>query len=149
MLTNVIGKFEKIVSIVLLIVAMLIASFQTLELIYEFSTALISRVRLSGFKYVPEYSQNVVVLFFNVLLTLEVMETIKVFRQSHEAKIQIIFIVVMIAISRKVFTIDLHTAHAEEIFAVAALMLVFSLAYFLVRKTNGIKSIENAALEQE
>jgi uncharacterized membrane protein (DUF373 family) len=133
---KVLDKFETIISTILLLVAMFIVSFQTLELIWELITSFITRIKEVGLEYRPEYTQTVVVLFFSILLTLEIIETIKVFRHDHQAKIEIILIVVMIAISRKILAMDTQGSHVEEELATAALIVAFSLSYFLVRIRN-------------
>lgn len=133
---KVLGKFEKVISTILLLVAMFIVCFQTLELIWALVTSYYVRIGEVGLSYRPEYSQIVVVLFFNILLSLEIMETIKVYRHDHQAKIEIILIVVMIAISRKVLSMDTQQAHIEEELSTAALIIAFSLSYFLVRYLN-------------
>lgn len=133
---KVLNKFEKIISTILLLVTMLVVSFQTIELIWELIISLSLRIKEVGLEYRPEYTQTVVVLFFNILLTLEIMETIKVFRHDHQAKIEIILIVVMIAISRKILAMDTQGLHVEEELAIAALIVAFSVSYFLVRTRN-------------
>ena len=57
------------------------------------------------------------------------METIKIYRHNHQAKIEIILIVVMIAISRKILAMDTQGSHVEEELATAALIVAFSLRY--------------------
>lgn len=64
------------------------------------------------------------------------METIKIYRHNHQAKIEIILIVVMIAISRKILAMDTQGSHVEEELATAVLIVAFSLSYFLVRGRN-------------
>lgn len=135
-LEKVLGKFEKVISTILLLVAMFMVCFQTLELIWELVTSFYIRIAEVGLSYRPEYAQTVVVLFFNILLTLEIMETIKVYRQDHQTKIEIILIVVMIAISRKILSMDAQKAHFEEELSTAALIIAFALSYFLVRYLN-------------
>ena len=130
------GKFEKLISTILLLVTMIVVSFQTLELIWALFSSFYLRIKEVGLEYRPEYTQTVVVLFFSVLLTLEIMETIKVYRHDHQAKIEIILIVVMIAISRKVLAMDMSEPHIEEELTIAALILAFSTSYFLVRYRN-------------
>lgn len=139
---DVLGKFEKVISTILLLVAILVVSFQTLELIWEMIISFSTRIKEVGLDYHPEYTQDVVVLFFNILLTLEIIETIKVYRQDHQAKIEIILIVVMIAISRKILALDSQRPHIEEELAIAALILAFSISYFMVRSRNRNKMVK-------
>lgn len=145
---KVLDKFEKIISTILLLVAMFVVSFQTLELIWELIISYSARIIEVGLEYRPEYTQTVVVLFFSILLTLEIMETIKVYRHNHQAKIEIILIVVMIAISRKILAMDTQEAHVEEELAISALIVAFSLSYFFVRIRNR-KKVSTIKNEQD
>ena len=129
---KILTRFERIITIILLIVAMIIIGFQTLELIWELITSFYIRISEVGLEHRPEYTQTVVVLFFNILLTMEVMETIKVFNQDHSVKIETILIVCMIAISRKLLATHSHSDVNEEL-AIAALIIAFSVSYFLIR----------------
>jgi uncharacterized membrane protein (DUF373 family) len=133
---KVLDKFEKIISTILLLVVMFVVSFQILELIWELIISFSARIKEVGLEYRPEYTQTVVVLFFSILLTLEIMETIKIYRHNHQAKIEIILIVVMIAISRKILAMDTQGSHVEEELTTAALIVAFSVSYFLVRTRN-------------
>ena len=76
---KVLNKFEKWITYVLLITAMVVISFQILQLIWELGTQLWTRISQSGLALDPENNKNFAVLFFSVLLSLEVMETIRVF----------------------------------------------------------------------
>ncbi|MES1226990.1 MAG: phosphate-starvation-inducible PsiE family protein, partial [Bacteroidota bacterium] len=59
-----------------------------------------------------------------------------VFDKAHEIKIRIIIIVCLIAVSRKVLVMDTHKSDPLSDLAIAALILAFSLSYFLVKKNE-------------
>lgn len=130
------AHFERVISYILLAAGMVFICFQTLELLWELSKSIFARLQESGLNYNPEYSKNGVVLFFNVLLALEILETIKVFEKSHEIKIRIILIVCLIAVSRKILLLDTHESDPTAEFALAALIIAFSLGYYLVNKQH-------------
>ncbi len=127
-------RFDKVITYLLLIVGMVLISVQTLTLIWEMGRGIYKRFNESGLTYDPEHGRTTIVLFFNVLLALEILETVKAFAKSHEVKIRIILIVCLIAVSRKVLMLDLgHPEPLVEI-ALAALVLAFSISYFLVTR---------------
>jgi uncharacterized membrane protein (DUF373 family) len=125
-------RFDKVITYLLLIVGMVLISVQTLTLIWEMGRGIYKRFNESGLTYDPEHGRTTIVLFFNVLLALEILETVKAFAKSHEVKIRIILIVCLIAVSRKFLMLDLGTSHPVEEAALAALVVAFSLGYFLV-----------------
>ena len=141
---TILNKFEKWVTYVLLITAMIVISFQVLQLIWELGTLLWTRISHSGLAFDPENNRNFAVLFFSVLLSLEVMETVRVFHQDHEVKIRLIFIVAMIAISRKLLALSTIAGKGEvaDYLTTAGLILAFAVGYYLIRKVGGAKSGE-------
>src|SRR5688572_12879007 len=86
-------QFDRVITYSLLVVGMVLITVQTLTLIWEMGKSIYYRVAYSGLSYDPEHGKTVVVLFFNVLLALEILETVKAFARSHEVKIRIILIV--------------------------------------------------------
>jgi len=135
---KVLNKFEKWITYVLLITAMVVISFQILQLIWELGTQLWTRISQSGLALDPENNKNFAVLFFSVLLSLEVMETIRVFHEDHEIKIRLIFIVSMIAISRKLLALSTIAGKGEvaDYLTTAGLILAFAVGYYLIRKVG-------------
>lgn len=128
-------KFDRVISYILLSLGMFFICFQTLELVWEVGKGFVNRFEAGvALDYAPEYFKNVIVLFFNILLLLEILETIKVFDKSHEIKIKVILIVCLIAVSRKILLMDTHESNPAAEFAVAALILAFSISYFLVTR---------------
>jgi uncharacterized membrane protein (DUF373 family) len=123
---------------------MVLIVVQTVTLIWETGKGIYNRFAEAGFNYDPEHGKNIIVLFFNVLLALEILETVKAFAKSHEVKIRIILIVCLIAVSRKFLMLDLGESHPVEEAALAALVVAFSLGYFLMtRKFSQDKKIND------
>ena len=127
-------QFDRVITYLLLVVGMVLISVQTLTLVWEMGKGIYNRFSESGFNYDPEHGRIIIVLFFNVLLALEILETVKAFARSHEVKIRIILIVGLIAVSRKVLMLDLGEPHPVAELALAALIIAFSVSYFLVTR---------------
>lgn len=141
---RILHNFEKWVTYILLTISMIVISFQVLQLIFEMGSALWLRITDLGVAYDPNYTGNFATLFFSVLLSLEVMETIRMFYQNHEVKIRLIFIVSMIAISRKLLALS-STAGKGDIYdylTTAGLILAFAIGYFLIRKVGNEEEIK-------
>lgn len=128
--------FERWVSIILLGFAMLVVVYQIILLIYNTVLSIELRTEQVGLTYAPEYTKNVAVLFFNILLMLEIMETIKVFAHSHVIKARVILIVCLIAVSRKILALGEHHVDPLVEVAIAALILALSIGYFLVSRIS-------------
>jgi uncharacterized membrane protein (DUF373 family) len=136
---KVVSYVEKYISYTLISVGLLFAVYQVIELVYLVFTNLFEAMVKHEF-YVGKQGMPVAGLFFNILLLLEVLETVKTFSKGHLIKIKIILIVGIIAITRKLLLADLtHVEPLEEI-AVGVVILSLSAGYFLVSKAMAGKN---------
>lgn len=126
--------FEKAVSTVLLGFAMLIILYQVVQLIWNSVESFSARFKEAGLIYAPEYGKTIAILFFNILLMMEIMETIKVFSHNHIIKVRIILIVCLIAVSRKILALGEQTIEPLSELALAALVLSLALSYYFVSR---------------
>jgi len=135
---NILDKFEKWITYILLVASMIVISFQVIQLIIEMGNTLWARITADGIAYDPQKTSNYAVLFFSILLSLEVMETIRLFHHDQEIKIRLIFIVAMIAISRKLLALSTPSGKGETIdyLTTAGLILAFAVGYYLIRKVE-------------
>jgi uncharacterized membrane protein (DUF373 family) len=75
-------------------------------------------------------------MFFNILLMMEIMETIRVFSHHHIIKVRIILIVCLIAASRKVLELGEGVVNPIAELALAGLILALACGYFLVSRSK-------------
>ncbi|MHA3786863.1 phosphate-starvation-inducible PsiE family protein [Flavobacterium hauense] len=137
------AKFEKYISITLLLLSGFFVIFQTVELLWITGEHMHMRFS-SGLNFTPapEYSRGIMIVFFNIMLMLEIMQTIKVFYKSYTLKLRIILLVCLIAVSRKVFLLDIeHNAMLE--FSTAALILAISAGYYLISRTETFNKLDH------
>ena len=129
-------RFEKLVSTILLVFAMIIIMYLVVQLIWNSIERFAQRFRDTGLEYAPEYGRTIAILFFNVLLMMEIMQTIRVFSQNHIIKVRIILIVCLIAVSRKILALGEETVDPKAELALASLILALAAGYFLVSRTT-------------
>ncbi len=129
-------RFERFISGILLVFAMIIISYQVVQLIYNSIINFQKRFKEAGLVYAPEYGETIAILFFNVLLMIEIMQTIRVFAHNHLIKVKVILIVCLIAASRKILAVGEHSIAPLSELALAALILALATGYFLVSKTK-------------
>jgi uncharacterized membrane protein (DUF373 family) len=72
-------------------------------------------------------------LFFMILIGLELLETIKTYLSREEMHVEIVFLVAMIAVARKVIILKLPSLTAPTLFGIAALIIALAAGYFLVK----------------
>jgi uncharacterized membrane protein (DUF373 family) len=128
------NRFEKLVSAILLGFGMVIIAYQVVQLIWNTIKSFQQRFSETGLDYAPEYTKTIAILFFNILLMMEIVQTIKVFSHNHIIKVRVILIVCLIAASRKI--LELGEGHSDPMtmFALAALILSLAAGYFLVSR---------------
>jgi uncharacterized membrane protein (DUF373 family) len=127
-------EFEKIVSKILLGFAMAILSYQIIQLIWNTIESFALRFKEAGLEYAPEYGKTITIMFFNLLLMMEIMQTIKVFASNHIVKVRIIMIVCLIAVSRKILALGEHSGDPMSELAIAALILSLAVGFHLVSR---------------
>lgn len=128
------NRFEKLISAILLGFGMVIIAYQVVQLIWNTIKSFQQRFSETGLDYAPEYTKTIAILFFNILLMMEIVQTIKVFSHNHIIKVRVILIVCLIAASRKI--LELGEGHSDPMtmFALAALILSLAAGYFLVSR---------------
>lgn len=76
--------------------------------------------------------------FMMVLIGLELLETIKNYLTQHAIHVEVVLLVAMIAISRKVIILDMKEMGATSMMGIALLLLSLSVSYFLIKKGMNI-----------
>ena len=72
--------------------------------------------------------------FLLLLIGVELLETIKAYLSEGVVHSEIVLEVALIAIARKVITLDLKAYDAMTIIGIAALIVAIAIAYFLIRR---------------
>ena len=128
-------KFEVGVFYVLSAVIVLYISIEIIELVYQFGKAIISfgdtNERLLVTK---EQTRQVLPVFFNILIAIELIDTFNVYIKEHEIKVQSVLLVGLIAIGRKLLVLDIGHADGLSNIGLASIILALSLGYYLVKK---------------
>jgi uncharacterized membrane protein (DUF373 family) len=125
-------KIQKIIVVVLtwtMAVAVLLA---TIDLIYNLALYLIS----------PPFGRletdELLSTFGNILLVImgvELLETFKTYKIEHNVNAQMVLLVALTAMARKVVTMELNSASGNaNLLGVAAVIIALSAGYYLVKK---------------
>ena len=129
-MTKVLNYFERYIVLVLMVMMMLVVLVLTVELGIIIGRELIKQPKmLLNFKEILE----VFGFFFMILIGLELIDTIKSYMTEERMHVEIVFLVAMIAIARKVIILDLKTLSAATLLGMAAIILGLAGGYFLVK----------------
>ena len=126
------SKFENVIVIALLGMMAVVISLATIELgviIYKQMASpplfmlldLTDLLKIFGF-------------FFMILIGLELIETIKVYLSKEVIPVEIIFLVAIIAVTRKVIILDFKNLDPLTLIGMAAIILSLSVGYYAVKK---------------
>lgn len=83
-------------------------------------------------------------IFLLVLVGLELLDTIKAYIHEHVVHAEIVILAALIALSRKVITLDFKTIDPETAFAIAALVIALGAGYFLIKRAGFTKLSEDS-----
>ena len=72
--------------------------------------------------------------FLMVLIGLELFETIRIYLEENTVHVEVVMLVAIVAVSRKVIIIDYKTTEPMMNFSIAALVLALCTGYFLIKK---------------
>jgi uncharacterized membrane protein (DUF373 family) len=85
-------------------------------------------------------------LFLLVLIGIELLDSIKTYITENVIHVEVVLIVAMIAIARKVIILDIDKYSSMTFIGIASLILSLSIAYYLIKKVHGngkLKTSEN------
>jgi len=128
---KILRTFEKYVVLALLFLMMLAVLATGVEL----ATVLVSQLMKPPFLAL-NVSEAIEVFgfFLLVLIGLELLESIKVYLEKHRVHAEVVFLVAIIAVSRKVIILDYSETAPETLWGISSIILALAVGYFLVRR---------------
>ncbi|UCD58235.1 MAG: phosphate-starvation-inducible PsiE family protein [Candidatus Hydrogenedentota bacterium] len=74
--------------------------------------------------------------FMMVLIGIELMETVKVYLEEERIHVEVILMVAIIAIARKIITLDIKEMGALALIGIAAIILSLSVGFYALKKAS-------------
>jgi len=126
-------KFETIVVMALAGLLAATIAFSTLELAVVLFKDLVSppMLMLEMHELLEIFG-----LFLLVLLGLELLETMKAYLRENVVHVEVVMIVAIIAIARKVIILDLKELDGMTLFGLAALLAALAFGYVYIKRTH-------------
>jgi len=75
-------------------------------------------------------------LFLLVLIGIELLEMIKIYLEKKVVHVEVVFMVAMIAVGRKVVILDVKELQSLTLIGIAAIILALSLGYYLIKQNR-------------
>jgi uncharacterized membrane protein (DUF373 family) len=87
--------------------------------------------------------------FLMVLIGLELLESIKAYLQQDKVHVEVVFLVAMVAVARKIIILDYKDINSSLLFGMSAIIISLSLGYYFVKKALINKYNKNIEHKQE
>ncbi len=126
-------KAEKIIAIGLLVLMGVVVASGTIEVAYEIVTSLIEP---PGFFLGVSELFDVFGLFLMVLIGLELMTSIHMYLDDHRIHAEMMFLVALTAVTRKIVIMDSSVMDPMLIFSIGFLIIALAAGYYLLRKNR-------------
>jgi len=131
MMRGIVHKFEWFIVLALLLMMMLALLASTVEL----AVILVEQLLEPPMLLLDVKEMLTVFSFFlMVLIGLELVETIKMYLDENVFHVEVVILVAIIAVARKIIVIDYGSVSYEILLSIAALMIALSAGYFLVKR---------------
>lgn len=123
--------FEKVIVLMLLVLMMLAVLVSTIELAVIF----VQELRKPPlFLLNIEEMLEVFGFFLMVLIGLELLESIKAYLENDRVHAEVVFLVAIVAVSRKVIIVNYNEISPEMLYGMSAVVVALGVGYFLVRR---------------
>ena len=126
--------FERIVVYALLVMLMLVVLIATLELAYTLAA---QAVGIDEPTLLLDFTDllGIFGFFLLVLIGIELAETIYAYLEEEKVHVEVVFLVALVAVARKVITLDYMKVSAATLYGIAAIALALTVGYFLLKRT--------------
>ena len=135
---KVITDIEMIIYLILMVILIAILIFSTYELAFLIINALffdetLLKLETKGILAAFEF-------FLLILIGLELMETIKSFLETKKIQVEIVIILAIIAVARKIIIIDPMTITNDVLFGIGVVVFALTAGYFFIKKADSLGS---------
>ncbi len=131
--------FEKVIVFALLGLMMLAVLVSTVELVVILFWQLI---KPPAFLLSIEEMLEVFGFFLMILIGLELLESIKVYLEEDRVHAEVVFLVAIVAVSRKVIILDYKVIAPEMLYGMSTLIVALGIGYFLVQRALHLRSTD-------
>jgi len=126
-----VNTFERVIVMVLLVLMMVTVFAATIELLFILLQELIKPPMLL---LNLEEMLEVFGFFLMVLIGLELITVIKAFVSDDIVHAEIVFLVAIVAICRKVIIMDIKETSPEMLYGMAAIIIALGVGYYLLQR---------------
>ncbi|OPY36678.1 MAG: Phosphate-starvation-inducible E [Methanoregula sp. PtaU1.Bin051] len=133
MLLEFVQKYERLIYGALIVMLMVVLTFAIIELAWVLITNLINPpiLLMENHELV-----NVLGIFLLVLIGVELLDTILAYFRENTIHVEIVVLLALIAISRKVILLDPSQSEPMELIGIGIMIIGIAAAYYLVKRAG-------------
>lgn len=129
---NIAERFTIISLIIFIVIVLIISAVEVgIVIIQQLSNPILSNGVIINVKGL----MDIFGFFLTVLIGVELFETVKLYLKENVFHGEVILLVSLIAVARKVIVLEYSKEEPLTLFAIAALIAAISFGYFLIKKT--------------
>lgn len=132
-----VGIVEKVILYVLMALMAVLIILATLDLIWSIGTSI---ARPPFLLVTLEALLEMFGMFLLVLVGLELLDTLRAYVKEHVVHAEIVLLAALIAVSRKVITLDFKQLPPYTLFGIAGVVVALAAAYFLIKRAGIARS---------
>jgi len=135
---RVVGTFEHVVIMVLLALLLVVIAVATIDL----AVGIVHDIVLPPYSVVLTLDEMLGILgsFLMVLIALEMMETVRMYLEKDKVHVEVVLLVAIIAIARKVIILDVKHMDPLMLFGIAAIIVALCVGYYFMRKAGSVRT---------
>ncbi|MDK2975035.1 MAG: hypothetical protein PWP08_1406 [Methanofollis sp.] len=132
-------KFERWIYLILTALLAVVIVFSVYELVILIAHGLVDdrMFRLENHELL-----NVFGAFLLILIGIELLDTMRAYVEKHEVHVEVIMLVAIIAIARKIILLDSSSATDLPLIGMALLLMALAAGYYIVVKTRRLQNTE-------
>ena len=131
---RIVERIEKAVVIGLLVLMLLVVIAGSIELVFVIIEAMAEPPRFMLLDI--NELLRIFGFFLLVLIGLELLATVRMYIQDDMIHVELVMVVALIAVSRKIIVLDYSKTDAITVLGIAALIIALSAGYYLMKRSH-------------
>ncbi len=138
--------FQKVVAVALIVIMAVVIVLSTIDF---------GSIILTDILEHPHFLLDVRKLFdllwvlITIIIAIELFDTVKIYFGEKGVKVEVVFLVAMMALAREVITLDIHKLEGTTLIGLAAIIGALSAGYFLVKHSSKASGEPAPGAEEE
>jgi uncharacterized membrane protein (DUF373 family) len=133
------GRFSRVIESIIIILLIVMMSGVLILATFELGYYLFHAVANSTNFFIPlDNLMDLFGVFLLVLIGIELLDTIKVYLRENVVHVEVVVLVAIIALARKVVILKIEELSGEIIIGIGVLITTLAVTYYILKKTEAM-----------